>query len=64
MNEEYSLEQYFHDLQPMNARLATELALDQMVRINQLLGLYELDGKPNPLIKSLPVEDNIILGYN
>jgi len=64
MNEEYSLEQYFHDLQPMNVRLARELALDEMVRINQLLGLYELDGKPNPLIKSPPIEDNIILGYN
>lgn len=64
MNEEYSLEQYFHDLQPMNLRLVREHALDEMVRINQLLGLYELDGKPNPLIKSSPIEDNIILGYN
>lgn len=64
MNEEYSLEQYFYDLQPMNVRLASELALEEMVKINELLGLYELDSKPNPLIKSPPIEDNIILGYN
>lgn len=63
MND-YTLEQYFHDLQPMNKRLVAEYALGKMVEFNQLMGLYELDGKPNPLIKSPPVEDNIILGYN
>lgn len=28
-----------------------ELALDELVRINEGLGLYEEDNKPNPLIK-------------
>lgn len=63
MND-YTLEQYFHDLQPINKRLAAEYALDKMVEFNQLMGLYELDGKPNPLIKRPSLGNNVILGYN
>ena len=63
MND-YTLEQYFHDLQPINKRLAAEYALDKMVEFNQLMGLYELDGKPNPLIKRPSLSNNVILGYN
>lgn len=61
---EFSLEQYFHQLQELNRRKAAEEALDRMVEFNQLMGLYELDGKPNPLIKPPPIGDNIVLGNN
>ena len=60
----FCLEQYFHQLQELNRRKAIEEALDRMVEINELLGLYELDGKPNPLIKRPSLGNNVILGYN
>ena len=34
-----------------NKKKKQEEALDELVRVNEELGLYEEDGKPNPLIK-------------
>lgn len=62
--KEFTLEEYFHQLQELNRKKAIEEALDRMVEINELLGLYELDGKPNPLIKRPSLGNNVILGYN
>ncbi|NBW14181.1 MAG: hypothetical protein EBR82_39900 [Caulobacteraceae bacterium] len=60
----FTLEEYFHQLQELNRKKAIDDALQLMVEMNELMGLYELNPKPNPLIKTPPNDDNIVLGYN
>ena len=61
---EFTLDQYFHQIQELNCKKAIDDALQLMVEMNELMGLYELNPKSNPLIKTPPIEDNIVLGYN
>ncbi|NBW23162.1 MAG: hypothetical protein EBR82_85985 [Caulobacteraceae bacterium] len=61
---EFTLEQYFHQIQELNRKKAIDDALQLMVDMSQLMGLYEPSPKGNPLIKTPLIGDNVVLGYN
>ena len=61
---EFTLEQYFHQIQELNRKKAIDDALQLMVDMNQLMELYEPSPKGNPLIKTHLIGDDVVLGYN